>query len=110
MVEYDIPRLFPGREKDVILHMDSAPAHKAQKTVNYLNDVGQNFIPEEEWMANSPDMAPLDYCVNGILKGKISHRKPTNVPGMNRVIKEELAGFDLEIIRSALSAWKNRMW
>ena len=45
MVEYDIPRLFPGREKDVILHMDSAPAHKAQKTVNYLNDVGKNFIP-----------------------------------------------------------------
>ena len=57
MVEYDIPRLFSGREKDAILHMASAPAHKAQKTVNYLNDVGQNFIPEEEWMANSPDMA-----------------------------------------------------
>ena len=44
MVEYDIPRLFPGREKDVILHMDSAPAHKAQKTVNYLNDVGRDMI------------------------------------------------------------------
>lgn len=109
MIAYDIPRLYPGRENDVILHMDSAPAHKANNTVQYLTNVGQTYIPEGEWMANSPDLAPLDYCVNGILKSRISRRKPTTVPGMKRVIRQEIAGLDLSVIRAALSAWEGRV-
>ena len=97
-----------GREKDVIIHMDSAPSHKAAHTVEWLENHGQKFIPEEHWPANSPDMAPLDYCANGILKGIISRRKPTTQDGMKRVIREELARFDLRIIRAALSAWQGR--
>ena len=26
------------------------------------------FIPAKEWMGNSPDLAPMDFCVNGIFK------------------------------------------
>ena len=54
-------------------------------------------------------MAPLGCCVNGILKGIISHRKPTTEDGMKRVIREELARFNLGIIRAALSVWQGRV-
>jgi len=90
-----------------ITTIDSAPSQKARHTVEWLKNHGQKFILEEDWPANSPGMAPLGYCVNGILKGIISHRKPTTEDGMKRVIREELARFNLGIIRAACQSGKD---
>ena len=45
MVENDIPRLYGHQSKDVWLHMDSAPAHVAAQTVQWLIDRQIKFIP-----------------------------------------------------------------
>jgi hypothetical protein len=109
MVEFDIPKLYGDRAPEVILHMDSAPAHTSAETVQWLRDHNVKFIPKEDWMANSPDMAPLDYGVNGILKKKLSSRRVTTVAGMERTIKEEWKKFDLRTVRNILSSWKQRV-
>ena len=65
----DIPRLFPGELiEQAVFHHDSAPAHASKVTQDWLKSQSVRFIPKEDWMGNSPDMAPMDYCVNGIFK------------------------------------------
>ena len=65
MVQEDILRLYGDRAKDVWFHMDSAPAHVAAQTVQWLNDNQVTFIPAADWMSNSPDLAPTDFGVSG---------------------------------------------
>ncbi|GAU89145.1 hypothetical protein RvY_01729 [Ramazzottius varieornatus] len=60
-------------------------------------------------MANSPDLAPLDYAINGILKKYLADRKATTIPGLSKVIQDVCTNFDLRIIRKSLSSWQGRV-
>ena len=68
MVVADMPRLYGDRANEVVLHMDAAPAHMANLCTSQLRNYPQKFIKKAEWPANSPDLAPLDYSVNGTIK------------------------------------------
>jgi hypothetical protein len=68
-IKNDVPRLFPGDQaKEMILHQDSAPGHKAKDTLTYLKEHKIQVITPEEWLPKSPDAAPMDYSIWGILK------------------------------------------
>ena len=60
-------------------------------------------------MANSPDMAPLDYGVNANRKRILRGRRATTVDGLKKAIVEEWDKFDLKTIRGILSSWSNRV-
>ena len=75
LFEYDVPRLYPGQEKKVILHMDSAGAHVHANVVKWLCNRKINFIPKEEWFANSPDLSPMNYGMNSVFKNKCNLQK-----------------------------------
>ena len=109
MVQEDIPWLYGERAKDVVFHMDSAPAHTSKKTIQWLKSNNVKWIPKEDWMANSPDMAPLDYGVNANLKRILRGRRATTVDGLKKAIVEEWDKFDLKTIRGILSSWSNRV-
>ena len=109
MVEKDIPRLYGNKAKDVTLHMDSAPAHVSRQTVQWLEDRKIKFVPKAEWMANSPDLAPLDYGVNGIFKKMLSARRVTTVNGMEKAIYDVWSNFNIKTVRKILSSWKSRV-
>uniref|UniRef100_A0A914CGB4 Transposase n=1 Tax=Acrobeloides nanus TaxID=290746 RepID=A0A914CGB4_9BILA len=68
VVEPWAQRHFAGR--DWIFQQDSAPAHKAIETQNWIRDHFPDFISKEEWPANSPDLNPIDFSIRGILKAK----------------------------------------
>lgn len=101
----DVPRLYPGEEKKVILHVDSAPAHIHHETIKWLQDREINFITKEEWMANSPDLAPMDYAVNGIFKGICNGHQAKDSNQLVRIAKRAWKDFVLEKIQSSLLAW-----
>ena len=69
MITKDIPRLFGDKKQKVIFHMDSAPSHRAIKTPGGFRPPQNHMysIPAKEWMPYSPDMAPMDYAINGNL-------------------------------------------
>src|SRR5208283_245968 len=69
--------IFRGR-KGSDLHMDPAPAHVHEKTYKWLNQRRIKYIPKEKWMANSLDMAPMDYCVNSNFKNIWSRKEAKN--------------------------------
>ncbi|OWA51023.1 hypothetical protein BV898_15525 [Hypsibius exemplaris] len=60
----DMPRLFPGKLlKEAVFDHDSAPSHASKPTQDWLRLAAIRFIPKEDWMGNSPDRAPIDFCV-----------------------------------------------
>ena len=45
-----------------VFQQDSAPAHRARATVEYLRQAIPEFIsPDLTWSLNSPDLNPVDY-------------------------------------------------
>lgn len=66
IVEKDLPRLYSGEEKKVILHFDSAPSHTTPAVYKWLDTRKVKYIRKEDWMSNSPDLSSMDYGPNGI--------------------------------------------
>ncbi len=109
LVEEDIPKLFPGEEHLVIVHQDSAPAHASKKTQEWLRNCPVQFIPKEDWMGNSPDLAPMDYGINGIFKQALFGRKAKTLKGLKRVMVEEWKRIPFEKIENTINAWPKRV-
>jgi hypothetical protein len=64
----DVPRLFPGRENDMLFHQDSVYCPAIKMTINYLNERKVNCITPTESMLKSPYAALLTEVSGGILK------------------------------------------
>jgi len=45
---------------------DSAPAHRARPTVEYLRQATPDFISPNLWPPNSPNLNPVDYKILGL--------------------------------------------
>ena len=60
LVKYDILKLYPGEKKNFILYFDSATAHLHSAVIAWLQKRKFNVFTKEEWIANSPDLLPLD--------------------------------------------------
>ena len=58
-----------------IFQQDSAPAHKAKIVQNWCRENLPDFIPTSMWPPSSPDLNPLDYCILGILKGRVNAKR-----------------------------------
>ena len=54
-----------------IFQQDSAPAHRAQETVDLLSTETLTFIPPTFWPPNSPDLNPVDYKVWSVLQKQV---------------------------------------
>ena len=74
IIERDIPRLYPGEEKKVILHFDSAFSHTTPAVYALLKKAQVQYIDKENWTSNSPDLRPMDYGCNGFLKNPCLRR------------------------------------
>jgi hypothetical protein len=44
----DVPRLFPGREKEIIFHQDSASNHTDAKTKEFFKERKVKYVTPEE--------------------------------------------------------------
>ena len=103
MVRYDFPRLYGNRAKEVIFHMDNAPAHTAKATVQWMKDHHVNWIPSVHWMANSSDLAPMDYAICSNFKRILKMSRAHTAPQMARVIRKEWKKINIRISRNASS-------
>ncbi|XP_055351960.1 uncharacterized protein LOC129598204 [Paramacrobiotus metropolitanus] len=109
MIRKDVPRLHGSDAKKVVLHMDSAPSHVAKETVQWLKAEKVKYIPKEEWLANSPDAAPMDYAVNSIFKRILKCCDARDHRQLARVARRKWKTFSIVKIRNALRSWKSRI-
>jgi hypothetical protein len=105
----DISRLYPGEECRVVFDQDSAPAHASKKTQKWLENSGIKFIPAMHWMGNSLDLAPMDYCINRILKWALFDGEANTLVGLKRVMKSVWSKLSQETINKALESWQERV-
>ena len=92
-----------------IFQQDSAPAHKAKNTQNWLRDNCPGFISSEEWPPSSPDLNPLDYFIWGTLEARVNAKKHLNLESLRAALQEEWNNFPIEVVRECIEAWPRRL-
>jgi hypothetical protein len=96
----DVPKIY-GNDKDrVILHMDSARAHTAQKVYNWLNHHKIKYFTKEEWLANSLEVSPMDFFANGYFKRQMNKRRLRTMKEVLKAAHEEWAKILLEMFQN----------
>jgi hypothetical protein len=84
----NVPCLFPGREKKKYFHQDSASSHTAAKTKEFFKERKVKYVSPEEWMPKSPNAAPMDFGILGILKRRLQKRKIYTLSGLKKALKQ----------------------
>ena len=105
----DLPRLYGKDAGKVILHMDSAPSHTKKIVYEWLDTNGFKYFSKEQWLANSPEISPMDYFVNGHLKNELQKRGYESVDGMVKCAKDVWSKIPLEMFKNALKSWPERV-
>ena len=73
-----------GQPAPFTYQQDSAPAHKARKTIEFLLSEKNDFWGPDMWPPNSPDLAPLDYGVWPYIALKACKTRADSVPVLKR--------------------------
>ena len=84
----DLHRLFPGGEKNMILHTDSGLSHTPKYTLNLFKERGVNNVNPEERMPKSPGATPMDFSIWGVLKMNLQMRKVPTLSGLKTALKK----------------------
>ena len=105
----DIPRLYPGEEKNVILHFDSASSHTTPAVYAYLKKKKVKYISKEDWPSNSLDLSPMDFSGNGTFKKAMFTRKPETIAGLQKIAREVWKEFPETICYNTMKAWPGRV-
>jgi len=97
--------------RDFIFQQDSAPAHAARKTQEWLEQNTPDFITKDEWPPNSPDLNPLDYHVWGAMleRYRVHKPKPRNKAELKAVLEVIWADLPQEPIDKAILAFRKRL-
>ena len=54
-----------------VYQQDTAPAHKAKATQNWLRSHVPDIISPLEWAASSPDLNPMEFSIWSILESSL---------------------------------------
>lgn len=60
-------------------------------------------------MGNSPDLAPMDYAINGIFKWALFDHEASTIAGLKRVMTSVWLALDQRVITKSLLCWQNRV-
>lgn len=88
---------------------DSAPAHKAKSTQEWLSKNVPEFIKASDWPSASPDLNPLDYRLWAELEGMACRRRHPNIESLKRALVRAVANFPMDVVRAAIDEWPQRL-
>ena len=88
---------------------DSAPAHKAKLTQDWLRTQTPDFISSLQWPPSSPDLNPLDYAIWGILEAKVNAVQHRSDKALKKHLKAEWRKLPMSKIRASIDVWRRRL-
>lgn len=88
---------------------DSAPAHKAKTTQEWLKNHLPDFISIEDWPSGSPDLNPLDYKLWSVLEDMVCHKRHRNLESLKEDLTEAVDNFPIYEVRTAIDEWPDRL-
>ncbi|XP_055337733.1 uncharacterized protein LOC129587827 [Paramacrobiotus metropolitanus] len=106
LVQKDFPRVYPGEERKVALHQDSAPAHTSKKICQRLASRGVRNIPKGMWPSNLPDSTSMDFGTNGIFKRILYQKYAASIRGLLTVARRSFSSISITLICQILFSWR----
>ena len=92
-----------------IFQQDGAPAHRAGETQILCRVLMSDFIPEEFWPPNSPELNPLDYCIWDFLKDRVYATAPRTIGQLEQRIRQVWEELPQQVIDSSIDVWRQRI-
>jgi len=91
-----------------MFQQDSAPAHRARKTIKLLQWETPASISPDLWPPNSPDLNPVDCEIWGVMQDRI-YQKVKDVNELRVRLVEVRAGLQQNMIDDAINQWHRRL-
>lgn len=92
--------------QDLKLHHDNAPTHTAKLTQEYLERNGVTVLPHPPY---SPDLAPADFFLFGVLKQRMRGRCFKSLDEALEVLGQFIAEIEKKTWHSAFDEWFRRL-
>ncbi|CAK1587633.1 unnamed protein product [Parnassius mnemosyne] len=92
-----------------VFQQDSAPAHRAKSTQDWLAAREIDFIRHEDWPSSSPDLNPLDYKIWQHLEEKARSNPNPNLESLKTSLIKAAADIDMDLVRAAINDWPRRL-
>ena len=96
-------------QRSWIFQQDSAPAHKARDTQQWLQQHFPGFITSQEWPPYSPDLNPMDYSVWSILEARACAKPHKNLESLRRALQTEWAKISAQKLREITGNFEKRL-
>ena len=96
-------------ELDWVFQQDSAPAHKAKVNQEWCRTNCPGFISANEWPPSSPDLNPLDFCIWGVLEGRVNAKQHRSIESLKRALAREWDKLSMETVCAAIGSWRKRL-
>ncbi|UYV82231.1 hypothetical protein LAZ67_21001404 [Cordylochernes scorpioides] len=91
-----------------IFQQDSAPAHKAKSTQQWLETNVPEFIKANKWPSGSPDLNLLDYSLWAYLEEKVCYKRYHNLDKLKSALVRAMKEIPLEKVRATIDQWPER--
>lgn len=92
-----------------VFQQDSAPAHRARETVEYLRAETPMFISPDMWPPNSPDLNPIDYKIWGFIQERVYRSAIQNTDDLRKRLVEVWSTMPQSVVDNAIDAWRDRL-
>ena len=101
-----IDKLAVGSSGPLFLHMDNAPPHRAKISQNALERHNITKLPHPPY---SPDLAPSDFWLFGLLKGELAGRSFGTESELQEAVLDEIHKITTKKIRGVFNEWLLRL-
>ena len=92
-----------------VFQQDSAPAHRARATVEYLRQATPEFISPDLWPPNSPDLNPVDYKIWGCVQERVYQKPIRDVDQLKQRLVKVWSHVQQTVIDAAIGEWRKRL-
>jgi len=99
--------VFNGQK--LVSQQDSAPAHMAKTTQEWLQRHVPAFISTEDRPSGSPDLNPLDYKLWAVLEDVTCGKHHNNLESLRRSLVKAAAEILLETVCAATAEWPEHL-
>ena len=92
--------------KHIVLHHDNARVHTAYTVTSFLESQRIRLMPHPPY---SPDLAPCDFYLFGLIKDILSSREITCLRMLENMVEEMLFNLDIQEFENAFNNWARRL-
>jgi hypothetical protein len=92
-----------------VYQQDSAPAHMAKMTQEWLWRIVLALISAKDWPSGSPNLNPLDYKLWAVLEDMACQKCHNNLDSLKRSLVKAVAEIPLQTVHAAIAECLERL-